>query len=183
MTETTEESRDIFQVENEQCPMCAKKTAVFTEYETPDPYAGTIFIFSLSCKSCGYKKSDLELENSSGPAEYTLKVETIEDLNIRVIKSGDCEIIIPKLGVSVDSTLEGEHFVSNVEGVLQRFRKQLEFLKEGEEEKEVRKRIKNLLKKFDKVLRGEEPITIKIKDLSGNSAIISEKATVKKLKP
>ena len=87
-----------------------------------------------------------------------------------------------KLGVSVDSTLEGEYFVSNVEGVLSRFRKQLEFLKDGEEDKVVRKRIKNLLKKFDKVLTGEETITLKLKDLSGNSATVSDKAQIKKLK-
>ena len=78
-------SKDIFQVDGEQCPMCAKNTATFTEYETEDPYAGTIFIFSLKCSSCGYKKADLELENPGNPSEYTIKIESKEDLNIRVI--------------------------------------------------------------------------------------------------
>lgn len=182
MVETDTQSKDIFQVDGEQCPMCGKKEATFTEYETEDPYAGVIFIFSLKCNSCGYKKSDLEFENPGSPAEYTLKIENKDDLNIRVIKSGECEITIPKLGVSIDSTFNGEFFVSNVEGVLQRFVKQLNFLKDGEEEKDVRKRIKNLLKKFDKVLHGDESVSIKLKDMSGNSAIISDRAVVKKLR-
>ena len=42
--------------------------------------------------------------------------------------------------------------------------------------------MKNLMKKFDKVFAGEETITLKMKDLSGNSAIISDKAQVKKIK-
>ena len=174
--------KDIFIVEKEQCPMCAKNTATFTEYEINDPYAGIIFVFSLKCSSCGYKKADLEFESPQNPAEYTIKIENIEDLNIRVIKSGECEVSIPKLGVSVDSTMNGEFFVSNIEGLIMRFKKQLEFLKEDEEEKEIKKRIKNLLKKFEKVLNGEETVTIKLKDLSGNSAIISEKVAIKKLK-
>ena len=174
--------KDIFQVDGEQCPMCAKNTASFTEYEIEDPYAGTIFVFSLKCSSCGYKKADLEFENPGNPSEYSLKVESVEDLNIRVIKSGDCEVSIPKLGVSVDSTMNGEFFVSNIEGLLMRFKRQLEFLKEDEEDRDVRKRIKNLIKKFEKVLNGEDSVTIKMKDLSGNSAIISDKAVVKKLK-
>ncbi len=179
---SSDAGKDILQVEGEQCPMCGKNTATFTEYESEDPYAGIIYIFSIACKSCGYKKADLEFENPGDPAEYSLKIESKEDLNIRVIKSGECEVSIPKLGVSVDSTMNGEYFVSNIEGVLSRFRKQLEFLKEGEEDKTVRKRIKTLLKKFDKVLHGEDTITIKLKDKSGNSAIISDKATIKKVR-
>jgi zinc finger protein len=182
MAETEATNKDIFQVEGEQCPMCGKNEATFTEYETEDPYAGVIFIFSIKCNACGYKKSDLEFENPGDSAEYTYKVESKQDLDTRVIKSGECEITIPKLGVSIDSTFNGEFFVSNVEGVLNRFVKQLNFLKDGEDEKEVRKRIKNLLKKFDKVLHGDESVTIKMKDLSGNSAIISDKTVVKKIK-
>jgi len=177
----SENQRNIEIFKNQPCPMCGKNEATFTEYEIEDPYAETIFILSLKCEACGYKKADLEMEKSSGPAEYTLKVENIEDLNIRVIKSGECELKIPRLGLSVDSTMNGEYFVSNVEGVLSRFRKQLEFLKEGEDDSKIRKRIKNIIKKIDKVIAGEEEMTLTLSDKSGNSAIISEKVKVKKL--
>lgn len=178
----SENQRNIEIFENQPCPMCGKEKATFTEYEIEDPYAEVIYILSLKCDDCGYKKADLEMGNSSGPAEYTVKIENVKDLNIRVIKSGECEIKIPRLGLSIDSTLNGEYFVSNVEGVLTRFRKQIEFLRDGEEDKVVKKRIKTILKKIEKVIEGEEEMTLTLKDKSGNSAIISDKVKIKKIK-
>jgi len=178
----SENQRNIEIFENQPCPMCGKNEATFTEYEIEDPYAEIIYILSLKCNACGYKKADLEMGTSSGPAEYTIIIENQNDLNIRVIKSGECEIKIPKLGLSIDSTLNGEYFVSNIEGVINRFKKQLEFLKNGEEDKTVKKRIKNIIKKLNKVINGEEKMTLTLKDKTGNSAIISDKVKIKKLK-
>lgn len=183
MTNPSEEKdRDILIVENQECPVCMKNKAVFTEYETEDPFAGPIAIFSIKCLACGFKNSDLEMLNPGIPAEYKVDIESKEDLNIRIIKSGECEIKIPNFRISVDSTMNSEGFISNVEGVLMRFRQQIEFLKDGEEDKAVRKTLKNLLSGFDDVLRGEKKITLKLIDKSGNSAIISDKAEMKKLK-
>ena len=49
-------------------------------------------------------------------------------------------------------------------------------------DKTKRKKIKNLLKGIEEVLRGEKEITLKLIDRSGNSAIISDKVEVKKIK-
>jgi len=174
--------KNIDVIENQECPICSKPSATYSEYEIEDPYAKTIYILSVKCNSCGYKKSDLEFENPGSPAEYTIKIESIEDLNVRIIKSADCEISIPKLGLEIDSTFNGEHFVSNIEGVIERFIKYITFARDNEEEKSAKKRAKNLLKKLNKVKHGDESITIKLKDNSGNSAIISNKVAVKKLR-
>ncbi len=89
------------------------------------------------------RNSDLEFVEPGEPAEYTLDVTTKEDLNIRVIKSGACEIKIPSFRISVDSTMGSEGFVSNVEGVLDRFLQQINLLKDDEElEKEQKKKLK-----------------------------------------
>lgn len=178
-----EDNRDILIVENQQCPVCAKEKATFSEYEIEDPYAGPIAIFAIKCNACGFKNSDLEFINPGQPAEYTLDITSKEDLNIRVIKSGECEIKIPTFRISVDSTLGSEGFISNVEGVFQRFKQQIEFLKDDSElEKEQKKKLKNILKGIDQVLAGEKPAVLKMKDDSGNSAVISDKVKVKKLK-
>lgn len=179
----SEDSKDILLVENQQCPVCAKNKATFSEYEIEDPLAGPIAIFSIKCGACGFKNSDLEFLEPGSPAEYTLEVESKEDLNIRVIKSGECEVKIPNFRISVDSSMGSEGFISNVEGVIQRFKQQIEILKEDSElEKEQRKKIKNLLKGIDEVLHGEKKITLKMIDKSGNSMIISDKVQVKKLR-
>lgn len=179
----TENNKDIFVVENQQCPVCAKNNATFSEYEIDDAFAGPIAIFTIKCNDCGFKNSDLEFIEPGEPAEYSIDIESKEDLNIRIIKSGACEIKIPSFRISVDSSMNSEGFISNVEGVLTRFRKQLEFLKDDSDlDKVKRKKLKNILKGLDEVVNGEKKITLKLIDSSGNSAIISDKAQVKKIK-
>lgn len=178
-----DKSRDILIVENQQCPVCALEKATFSEYEIEDAFAGPIAIFSIKCNSCGFKNSDLEFINPGQPAEYSLEVETLEDLNIRVIKSGVCEIKIPNFRISVDSSMNSEGFISNVEGVINRFKTQIEFMKSDVDlEKEKRKKLKNILKGIEQVLRGEKKVTLKMIDESGNSAIVSDKVVIKKIK-
>lgn len=178
-----QDSRDILVVENQPCPVCGLEKATFSEYEIEDPFAGPIAIFSIKCNACGFKNSDLEFIEPGQPAEYALDVESKEDLNIRVIKSGQCQIKIPSFRISVDSSMASEGFISNIEGVINRFKQQIEFMKSDSDlEKEQRKKLKNILKGIDQVLAGEKKITLKLIDESGNSAIISDKVKVKKLK-
>ena len=74
------------------------------------------------CLDCGFKNSDLEFLEEGQPAEYSIDVESKDDLNIRVIKSGSCEIKIPTFRISVDSTMNSEGFITNIEGIILRFK-------------------------------------------------------------
>lgn len=180
MTESKE--RDILIVENQQCPVCAQNKATFSEYEIEDAFAGPLAIFTIKCLECGFKNSDLEFINPGKPAEYSVDIESKDDLDIRIIKSGACEIKIPNFRISVDSTMGSEGFISNVEGVLNRFKQQIEFLKgDADLDKTQRKKLKNILKGLEEVFAGEKKITLKLKDDTGNSAIISDKVKVKKI--
>ena len=177
------ENPDIFIVEKQQCPVCGKHEATFSEYEIEDPLAGPIAIFSIKCNACGYKNSDLEFLEEGTPAEYSIEITSKEDLNIRVIKSGSCEIKIPTFRISVDSSMGSEGFITNIEGVLNRFRQQILLLKEDDDlDKTQRKKIKNILKGLDEVCAGEKSMTLKLKDETGNSMILSDKVEVKPLK-
>ncbi|MCA9496873.1 MAG: ZPR1 zinc finger domain-containing protein [Nanoarchaeota archaeon] len=179
----SEKDRDILLIENQMCPVCSKNKATFSEYEIEDAFAGTIAIFSIKCTACGFKNSDLEFINPGSPAEYSIDIESRDDLDIRVIKAGVCEVIIPNFRISVDSSMASEGFISNIEGVIVRFKKQIEFLKEDSDlDKTQRKKLKNILKGIEEVLAGEKKITLKLKDETGNSAIVSDKVKIKKLK-
>ncbi len=82
---------------------------------------------------------------------------------------------------SIEPGPDAEGYVTNVEGIITRFKQQIESLKESEEDEDTRKRAKNMLKKLQKVLFGQESIKIVLEDKTGNSAIISEKAQKTKL--
>ena len=84
--------------------------------------------------------------------------------------------------MSVTPGMGAEGYVSNIEGVLQRFKKIVESERDTTEEPEIKKKAKNLLKKIWKVECGDEALKLVIEDPSGNSAIISERALITKLK-
>lgn len=168
-------------VQNQECPMCSQKKAVFGEYEIDDSYCGKIAVFSINCKACGFKKNDLEFLEPKAPAVYTLDISSKEDLNTRIIKSGECEIEIKKLKISVDSSYNSEGFVTNIEGVLNRFKDQIELLSDDMSiDKDKRKKANKILKEIEEVKNGTKKISIELFDPSGNSAIISDKVKIVK---
>ncbi|MBU2637759.1 MAG: hypothetical protein KJ955_02200, partial [Nanoarchaeota archaeon] len=74
-------------------------------------------------------------------------------------------------------------FISNVEGILDKFEKIVQSEKNAaEDDDKVKTACKNLLKKIWKAKCGDIPVKIVIEDPSGNSAIISENAVVEPLK-
>ena len=169
-------------LEGEQCPVCFKNTLTLIEDEQDIPHFGHVFIMSMNCQECGYKVSDIEAEIAHEPCKYEFTVENSKDLNVRVVKSGEATVKVPTLKMSVEPGVASEGYVSNVEGVLNRFKRILESERDSAEEPETKKKAKNLLKKLWKIECGEEQCKIVIEDPSGNSAIISDKAIVTGLK-
>ncbi len=170
------------QMKNQPCPVCHQNKLTLTEENYDVPYFGKCYLMGMQCENCGYKMSDIEAEESKDPTRYTFEVKNKKDLNVRVVKSGQATVKIPALKMSVEPGAASEGFVSNIEGVLERFKKVIESERDSAEDEDVRKTAKNLLKKLWKIELGEMPIKIIIEDPSGNSAIISDKAVVEKLK-
>ena len=170
------------QLKNQPCPVCHTNKLILTEQNYNVPYFGKCYLMSMHCESCGYKMSDIEAEETKNPIKYTFEVKNKKDLNVRVVKSGQAAIKIPALKMSVEPGAASEGYVSNIEGVLEKFKKVIESERDAAEDDDVKKTAKNLLKKLWKIELGEMPIKIIIEDPSGNSAIISDKAIIEKLK-
>jgi zinc finger protein len=168
------------EIKNQPCPICGKKTCTLREEEKDIPYFGKVYVFGLECSSCNFKKSDVEIEERNEPAKWTLNVETDEDLNIRIVKSSEATLKIPRI-ITVSPGSDSEGYVTNVEGLLLKVKKVIEGSIESEQDKEIKKKAWTMIKKINKVLIGREKIKITLEDPSGNSAIISDKAEKKKL--
>jgi len=168
-------------LEKQPCPVCNKDTLTLSQEETDIPYFGKTFIFSMVCSNCDYHKSDIEAAEAKDPVKVMFVVENKKDLNVRVVRSSEATVRIPHVG-DMEPGPAAEGFVSNVEGLIERFKKQIETLRDSAEEDEDRHKAKNLLKKLQRVIWGDEQLKIVIEDPSGNSAIISDKAVVEKLK-
>jgi len=169
-------------LEKQQCPFCKTKNLILIEEKKEIPYFGKLFIFSMDCSNCHYHKSDVEAEEQKEPAKYTITVDKEKDMKIRVIKSSNATVKIPQLRMSVTPGPASIGYISNIEGLLDRFIKIIEDKRDETDDPKEKKHAKNLLKKLRKVKFGDIPLKIIIEDPSGNSAIISDKAKVEKLK-
>ena len=170
------------QIEKQHCPLCNTKNLIIAETDYDIPSFGKCFLMSMSCSNCMYHQSDIESEEQKDPIKLTFEISGKNDLNIRVIKSGQATVKIPQLRMSVTPGPTSIGYISNVEGVLRRFKSIIEQERDNTEDDSAKKTAKNLLKKFWKIELGELPVKIIIEDPSGNSTIISDKTLVEKLK-
>ena len=165
----------------ETCPVCHKKTLSLSESEQDIPYFGRIALFSMSCSECEFHKGDIESVEEKEPIKTSVEVSGEKDMEIRVVKSSNATVKIPRLA-DIEPGEGSDGYVTNVEGVLNRVKNQIESVRDSEDDKEGQKKAKKLIKKINRVMWGEERIKIIIDDPSGNSAIISEKAVLLKKK-
>lgn len=168
-------------VEGETCPICQAKTLTLMEAERDVPYFGKCYIFSMDCDSCKYHKADIEVDDSlnKGKVKQELIIDSEDDLKIRVIKSSHCKVKVQYVG-EIEPGEAANGYVTNVEGILNRLKKQVEGIRDNSDDDKDRKKAKNILKKMTRIMWGQEPCKLVIEDPTGNSAIISEKATKKK---
>jgi zinc finger protein len=155
------------------CPACGEEVDYL--YETEHiPYFSEILIITCSCPLCGYRFSDVQSLTVNQPVKFEFRVETEEDLMVRVVRSTQGTIIIPELGVEISPGPACEGFVSNVEGILMRIDKVLDgAVIDGDEEQ--RKNALDLKEKMAMTGCGKFPITVIISDPMGNSLIDSER--------
>ena len=165
---------DVDVLEGETCPMCQKKTLTLMEAEREVPFFGMLAIFSMDCSSCNYHKADVEGLKPHDPVKHTFEISSEEDLKVRVVKSSTATVKIPHIG-SIEPGMASNGYVTNIEGVINRIKKQIENMKAAEEDRDVQKKCKNLLKKITRILWGQEKAKLILEDPAGNSAIVSEK--------
>ena len=167
--------------EYQPCPLCHEKTLILTEREVEVPYFGKVYLFSMTCNSCKYHKADVEATEQKDPVKYEFDISSENDMKVRVVKSSEAIVKLPHLA-TITPGPASQGYVTNIEGILNRVKYQIESAKEMEEDDESKKKAKNLLKKITRITWGQEKQKLIIEDPSGNSAIISDKAIKNPLK-
>jgi len=165
----------------QQCAFCGENKLTLREEEVEIPFFGRVFVLSMDCTGCGYRKADVEPAEQKEPCKYTLEVSSDADLNIKIIKSAEATVKIPHV-ITIESGPASEGYITNVEGLLEKVKAMIQSAADAEDDDPAAKtKGKNLLKKLNKVLVGRESLKIIIEDASGHSAIISDKAQKSKI--
>lgn len=177
-------NQDYFKKENFEtrisCPLCQSDLVMKWQRDNI-PYFGEIMYITAKCQ-CGFRFADTMILSSKEPMRYELSVESLEDLDARVIRSTSGTIRIPEMGIIVEPGTVSDSYITNIEGVLQRVQKVLMTASRWvQEDEEKFARSQELLCMLDEVIEGKRTITVIIEDPLGNSAIISKKAVATKL--
>ena len=168
------------ELQGQECPFCREKKLTLREDEIDVPHFGKVFVFSMICEACYYKKTDIEPAEEKEPCRYTLEVTSEEDLSIKIVKSGEATVKIPHI-ITIEPGPASEGYITNVEGLIQRVKESIETSLEAEEDDATKKKGKNMIKKLNNVVLGRDTLKIIIEDQTGHSAIISEKAQKSRL--
>ncbi|WP_461865665.1 ZPR1 zinc finger domain-containing protein [Thermococcus sp.] len=170
---------EIQEVHLGDCPICGAKNSLKAFQHIHEiPYFGKVMESTIICEKCGYRNADIMILEEREPKLYTVRVEEEKDLFTRVVRSKSGSIELEEIGVKIEPGPAAEGFITNIEGVLERVRETLlmtrDFKRQDGEDEAVKK-VDELLTYIEKVREGKKPLTVKIMDPFGNSALIGEK--------
>ena len=168
-------------ITGQPCPLCREKTLELTEEDVEVPYFGRVSLFSMTCSNCKYHKADIESAEKKEPSKYTFEISSEKDMKVRVVKSSEATVKVPHI-TTITPGPAAQGYVTNIEGILNRIKYQIETARDTAEDDEDKQKAKNFPKKLTKIMWGQEKQKIIIEDPSGNSAIISDKAEKSSLK-
>lgn len=168
------------------CPVCGgEKTLKVTNRTDNIPYFGDILETAVSCKNCGYQTSDSISLEQNDPVRFTLKIDDSK-LNTRVAKSQTATITLPDLGLKVEPGPKSQGYVSNVEGIINRFESAVvrAMKLEGDEiDPDAQENALNIIDYLAKIKMGELSTVLILEDPFGNSVIDDDDAQKELLTP
>lgn len=104
------------------CPICHRKGDVYMIAHIDEiPYFGEHTQVTVLCHSCGWKQTDFIPAEGQKAGCWSLLMVNSDQLKSRVVRSSSCTIRIPELDLQVNPGSNATGYVSNVEGVLNRF--------------------------------------------------------------
>ncbi|MBF26780.1 MAG: hypothetical protein CMA98_03225 [Euryarchaeota archaeon] len=162
------------------CPICFSEEGLTMIAHTSEiPYFGEHTQLTILCPSCGWKHTDFIPAEGKKPGAWSLEIDSTEMLSVRIVRSSSCTIRIEKLGLEVDPGGATTGYVSNIEGVLNRFEGAIQLMYRqsiSSKEQDIVEKCESLLKKIDLVKSGELVVKMTLLDPMGHSQILHSNA-------
>lgn len=163
------------------CPVCKVEGSLEMKTKTEKiPYFGEVMESTVLCTECGFKHSDVICLEAKEPVKYELKIDK-DKMNVRVVKSQSATVTIPELGLKVEPGPQSQGFVSNVEGILERFQKAVQTALSWVEDETTKDNAAKILEGMGEIANGDKTVTLIIEDPFGHSLIEDEDAVASKL--
>ncbi len=180
------------------CPICTASGNVKTIAHVDEiPYFGEHTQVTVQCHDCGWRQTDFIPAEGKKPGGCSLLIDSPDLLSARVVRSSSCTVRLPELDLQVNPGSNSTGYVSNVEGVLNRFVDIINLVKRGHEAElieagssESREELMGELSTLNEMLARIESlkvpktidaVTIELLDPHGHSLILHENTVEREL--
>ena len=182
------------------CPICtAEGNVKMIAHVTEIPYFGEHTQVTVFCDKCGWKQADFIPAEGKKSEKWSLEISNDEHLSTRVVRSSSCTVRIPELDLEVNPGSSSTGYVSNIEGVLNRFAEIIDMvtrqtlaeitahsgskteLSLGELNQHIIMLAEMKARLFGIGNEGFVPFTLELLDPRGHSQILHEEATEREL--
>jgi len=154
------------------CPQCySKEKLKMLTFSSEIPYFGEHTQISIVCESCGWKHTDFIPSDGEKPGLWRLQIDDKEKMSARVIRSSSCTIRIETLELEVSPGSSSSGYVSNIEGVLNRFIDAISIVMK-EDDANISTTANNLIRTLESAKDGCGALNIVLLDPKGRSQII-----------
>ena len=107
---------------NIPCPICHQEGQLrMVAHVDEIPYFGEHTQVTVMCHACGWRQTDFIPAEGRKAGAWSLLIDEPKKLRSRVVRSSSCTVRIPELDLEVMPGTNSTGFVSNIEGVLNRF--------------------------------------------------------------
>ena len=167
---------------NYPCPICSSDDSLSLNVHTSEiPYFGEHTEMTLICSDCGWRHTDFIPSEGQKATLCSFQIDSLEHMSIRVVRSSSCTVRIVELGLEVEPGDNATGYISNIEGVLNRFSDAIGIvmrgaIRDGEEGIEQVKSCKELLERIDRIKNGKESAELLLLDPNGHSQILHKSA-------
>ena len=135
----------------------------------------------MLCDSCGWKHTDFIPAEGSKPGGWSLDVRTPEHLRARVVRSSSCAVRLVELDLEASPGNGSSGYISNIEGVVNRFEDVIRMLRTQAEDEGVLEQCAHLLRELSRVGEGEGTVELLLLDPMGHSQIMHDDASPREL--
>ena len=164
----------------QSCPICGVENSLKMLAHTSEiPYFGEHTQITMSCDSCGWRVTDFIPAEGKKAGSWKLVVSSADHVNTRVARASSCTVRIDELGLEVTPGSSSTGYISNVEGVLDRFSSAIGTIRrqaDAEADEDILRKCDELLSKIDMVMNGHLTVTLELLDPIGHSQILHDEA-------
>ena len=182
------------------CPICHSSGQVnMIAHIDEIPYFGEHTQVTVLCHDCGWKQTDFIPAEGQKAGCWSLEITSASQLKSRIVRSSSCTVRIPELDLQVNPGSSSTGYVSNVEGVLNRFLEVINMVLRdirtdisnqmvennefslGKSNEEINT-LELLISRIENVGQDDsKPMTLELLDPHGHSMIIDELALEREL--